>query len=244
WVLNMMTPSVYFLFPFLEEMNYVEWVDELPKDVRRRGVDYYVGMMRRHMYATGPHKTLLNKNVFFASRIEAVTEQMPETRYVYMVRHPYEAVPSFISMFSKPWQFHSPEIGKDSPEARAFGEVVIDFYYKYERFFASFPKDRVITIHYDELVADPKATVQRIYDFYGYQMSSAMKERLESAVVENSEHRSEHEYTLEDFGLTREYIYERLGPIFEKYGFSAEGPRRWDPGKRPELVEPGQSLLN
>jgi hypothetical protein len=42
---------------------------------------------------------------------------------------------------------------------------------------------------------------------------------LRSEVEQQRKYKSEHTYSLEQFGLTREYVYSELSELFEYYGF-------------------------
>lgn len=219
FVYTLLTPTVYLFFPWVRALPHLVRVDAMPKEVRDRLVEWYRGCIKRHVFATGGRRTMLIKNVHLASRFQVTLEAFPDARFVHLVRHPYEAVASAASTFHMAWGPHSPELGKDSPEARDFAETYIELYRYLHEQCSKLPDNQVITIPYLDLVRDPAGTVKRIYDRFGYEMSDAYRDTLLSAVRERKKHRSKHKYTLEQFGLTKDQVYSELKECFEAYGF-------------------------
>ena len=73
-----------------------------------------------------------------------------------------------------------------------------------------------------DLVARPKETLERCYRELGIEMSERFRDRLRFEDKKQSAYRSKHSYSLEDFGLSREAVYEQLVDVFEEYGFDPE----------------------
>jgi hypothetical protein len=222
WALALATPAIWLVLPFPERFDNLRYVDRLPEDKRQRLVAYYRGCVQRHLYLN-PGKTLLSKNVLLPSRFDIVTAAAPEARFVHILRHPYEALPSMLSLFTMPWRWHSPELKSDGPESRALTELTIDYY----RFLhteaqrcAARGERRFATITYHELMADPVAKVRDVYDTLGLDMSPEFARELERERQQQKTYKSEHVYSLEQFGLDKDYVYEKLGDLFEFYGFA------------------------
>lgn len=219
FLMKLLTPSMLMFFPFPDELRFVDFIDELPDRKRRRLMRFYKESLRRHVYAVGGDRAILSKNVFFGGRMKAIEETFPNARYVHLVRHPYSALPSMMSMFTGPWRFHSPDWGKDSDAYRYWGRLGVDYYKAYlergDRIHAS----RFIALTYDELVDDPKATIERVYEQLEIPMSDAFRHRLLQETQKARAYRSSHDYSLEEYGLDRREIYEELREVFERYGF-------------------------
>jgi hypothetical protein len=227
WISAGITPSAHFMFPFIEEMSYLHSLESIDERSREEAVRFYVESIQRHLYANGPKKTFLNKEVFFTGRMAALATEMPDARFVHLVRHPYEVIPSFLNMFSLPWRFHHPEIEKTSPEHRRFAQIVMEYYRKMLALQCEVPPERFMTIRYDDLVEDPLGTVELIYDHFGMRMAKDVRARIIRAVGEPRGEQSESRHTLEEFGLTRDEVYEQLRDVFEAYGFERDPtPRR------------------
>ena len=219
FVYTFMTEAVYLLFPWVKELPEPGFADRLPTPARRRLMRYYKSCLQRHLYATGPQKTLLSKSTSFAGRVDSMLETFPDARIVHVVRHPDACIPSHVSVFFPAWRAHSPEIAEDSPESRAYAQLAVDWYRSMFDKRPKFDQGHYVCITYDELVADPRATVERVYAHFGLQMSDAMRERLERAASASKDYESRHAYSLEQYGLSEAWIREQLGDVLEAYGF-------------------------
>jgi hypothetical protein len=218
FVYTFMTEAVYLLFPWVAELPEPGFADRLPAPARRRLMRYYRSCLQRHLYATGPQKTLLSKSTSFSGRVESMLETFPDARVIHLVRHPDACIPSHVSVFFPAWRAHSPEIAEDSPESRAYAQLAVDWYRSMYEKRHKFGEDRYICINYDELVGNPQATIARIYAHFGLQMSDAMRGRLEGVSRASKDYESRHTYSLEQYGLSEQWIREQLGDVLEAYG--------------------------
>ena len=123
------------------------------------------------------------------------------------------------TMTGRSHQEGPPEIGTDSPEARALARLAIDYYRYALDGRRSIPEDHFITVRYDDLALRPADTVESIYERLGLEMSPSFRERLDEAVVGHRAFASQHSYSLQEFGLSEEEIYQELHDIFEEFGF-------------------------
>ena len=78
-------------------------------------------------------------------------------------------------------------------------------------------------IDYRELVAQPKRTVESVYELLGVHLDDAARERLAARERRAREHKTAHSYSLEEFGLDQQFIRRELAELFERYG--------WDEGQ-------------
>ena len=231
FALCLMSPSVVLLLPYLDELRGLTSFDELPAEDRRGFMDFYADTLRRHLYASGGQRAFLNKNALFAPRVRTMFERFPDARFVYLVRHPFDAIPSFLSMFHSKWATHSPEIGTNSPEARALARLSIDYYRYALDCRKLIPDDQFITLRYDDLVADPRDTIESLYRRMGLALSPAFRARLEAELIGQRKFASGHGYSLEQFGLSEEEVFGELKDIFAEFGF--ESPQeRSNPARR------------
>jgi omega-hydroxy-beta-dihydromenaquinone-9 sulfotransferase len=222
WALAFATPAIWLVLPFPERFAHLRFVDRLPEDKRARLVAHYRECVRRHLYAD-PGKTLLGKNVLLPGRFDIVTSALPEARFIHVLRHPYEAIPSTLSLFTVPWRWHSPELRLDGPEAHALAQLTIDYYrFLHEKSLASQAAGdkRFFSVTYTDLLADPVARIEDIYERFELDMTPALLERLRHEVSQKRNYKSEHQYSLAQFGLTKDYVYHELRDVFEHYGFA------------------------
>jgi len=222
WALAYATPAIMLVLPYPERFKHLRFIDQLPEDKRDKLVAYYRGCIQRHLFSY-PGKTLLAKNVLLPGRFDIVTRAVPEARFVHVLRHPYEAIGSMLSLFTIPWRWHSPDLPLDGEESRALAELTLDYYkFLHRQAVESEARDehRFFTITYPELLRDPEASVRRIYERFSLTMSPEFDRKLVALCEVQRRYKSEHKYTLEQFGLTPDYVYSRLPEIFEHYGFA------------------------
>jgi hypothetical protein len=196
--------------------------DDMPADWRSTVMDNYDTFVRSYLYAGDDRRTYLCKNVFSSGRVRSLHEQYPDARFVHIVRHPYEAIPSFCSMFSMPWRLLRPEIAPDSDTTRTWARIATAFYRHLHELQAELPPEQFISIRYDELMRRPVETVESVYQRFGLLMTRELRERLQHEVTRRSAFESRHTYSLETFGLSAAHIQEELSDIFDAHGFSRE----------------------
>jgi hypothetical protein len=140
----------------------------------------------------GRERSSLVKTVLFPSRIEAVTEAMPDVRYIYLIRDPRKRVPSALIMFMAPWKVHSPLMVGTTPETARFAQVFVDGYRKYASVRARMPSAQWLTVDLADLVGAPGGAVRRIYDHLGYELGPRLAGRLGTAAREARDSPSGH----------------------------------------------------
>lgn len=216
--LQMASPSVWLAQPFVNDLYRLAYVDRLP--IREQLSDFVRTTMQRHLWhaeQNGGKKTLLLKNVLIAGRLGVYTDAAPESRFIHIVRNPYNTVGSLMSLFTTPWKYHSPDIKMDGPEARAFAETAMDYALTMHRFMKELPEERGFTLLYDDLIADPEKEILKIYEHFGLEASEEFRATLSEVLQEERQYESSHEYTLEEYGLSRDLIYDRLKEIFDDF---------------------------
>lgn len=219
WVLSMFTPSVYMLCPFIDRMPELKWLDKLPERRRRRLMRYYRGILQRRLYADGKERVFLGKNVFHTGRLRSLVEEFPDVQLVHLVRHPYSVIASLLSMFTKPWHAHSRDLVPSGREVEAMAEIGIDYYRYMLEVQEEIPANQLVTVTYDELMGDARGTVARVYEALGWELEPEFALRLEQVTQASRSYTSRHEYSLEAFGLSEDWVYERIPEIFERYSF-------------------------
>jgi omega-hydroxy-beta-dihydromenaquinone-9 sulfotransferase len=224
YIFTLVTETVYLLFPYFQELPPVGIADALPARDADRAVRFFREGVRRILYVNGQGRTVLTKGTSSLGRIRALRRAFPDARFIHLVRHPAEVVPSHVSVFYPTWQVHSPEIAKISPETRAYAELAASWYRHMLAEAPGMPQERYIRVSYEELVADPKATVERIYRQFGFTLDPSFSDRLERAAAAAKQHRSTHRYSLAEYGLDEAWLEKELGEVLAAYGYHARVP--------------------
>jgi len=209
--------AIYLLFPYVNELWEAGFPDALPKDQRHRLMGYYRSCLQRHLYANGPTQTLLSKATQSSGTVESLMEEFPDARFITIIRHPYKSVASHVSLFVPVWKAHSPDIAKDGPVSKAYGQLAVEWYKHLFQFRTKIDPARYHCIDYRELVCDPGDAIEKAYAHFGWPVSDTMRARLKEATRRQGEFKSQHEYTLEEFGLSKEWIQSELGEVLNYY---------------------------
>lgn len=210
--------AIFMLFPFVRELWEAGFPDALPPADRRKLMRYYRSCLQRHLYANGPEKTLLSKATQSSGTVESLIEEFPDAKFITIVRDPYRSVASHVSLFVPVWQAHSPEIARNGPVSLSYARLAVEWYKHLFAFRKLAPPRQYYCIDYRDLVRNPRKTIETLYAHFGWTMDESCRARLDAATQRQRDFKSKHEYTLEEFGLSKEWIQQELGEIMDAYG--------------------------
>ena len=219
FIYTLLSPAMLLLFPFVDGVPRAWSMDHVPESAKAKVMDFYRSCIQRHLMAEGADRTMLVKSVLAAPRAEAMLDTFPDGRVIHLVRHPYESIASAISLLTLSWRGLFPDWKPDGPEFRRFGYLMMEFYRRYSDLGERLGEDRFITVPFDELTKDPQGQVEAIYERFGWEMPGNVRDRLVRECSVKKQFKSTHKYSLEDFGLTKDEVYEELSDLFDKYGF-------------------------
>ncbi len=218
---NLSSPASALLFPFVDDMPSQTWIDRRSPEEREAFLDSYEDVIKRHVYEAGG-KRFLNKNVFFSTRVRSVYERFPDAVFVYLIRDPYECLPSFLNMFYRAWKAHSPSIRPDGEEIQALKRLGYDYYRYALECRQEIPEDQFITIRYEDLVANPKATILRLYGRLGMPVSESFEAKLDEAQAAQRDYESPRTVDLDFFGVSRDEVATELRDVLRTFGYDEE----------------------
>lgn len=214
-----LSPVVYLLCPFLDELNYLRIIDHYDEGPKKKWARHYRRCIQIFLYVYGDGRRYLNKNVLMSGKILTLKQIFPDARIIYAIRHPYMNIPSGVSFFNEGWKLHSRRLRGDTDQSRAVAKLLIDSYLHVHTNEEKLGGD-FSAVKFKDLIQGPEAVVDRIYREFEIEMSQEYRGNLRKHIHALAEdHKSQHTYSLDDFGLTKEEIYRELKPIFEKYEF-------------------------
>ncbi|MGB0679809.1 MAG: sulfotransferase family protein [Polyangiales bacterium] len=221
FVYQFLSPGLMFLYPDFERFQRALFLDKADAATRRRVMAFVRDSMQRHLYQAGGRRTLLNKSIWYPPRILSTLEAFPDTRFVYMMRHPYETIPSFLNFFYAAWQVFYPGLKRDAVPVHALAQLAIDYYRHVQDHKHRVPQAQWHSIEFRDFIADPRAAVEGCYDFYGWTLPQDVRARIDKTLEGRDRFKSRQRYTLEDFGLSRAFVAEQLADVFEAHGYAA-----------------------
>jgi hypothetical protein len=248
FVWSLLTPVISLLFPFPNELTTATWVDQLPQKDRYQLMTYYQNCLKRHLYATGTDKILLTKNTTCTGRLATLLDSLPDTKVIHLIRHPYEAIPSLLSMYAVPWQKFAPQTRKNTDSYQSLAQLYAEYYRRRMQLFQQMKyhnSSNLIEISYQELVNNPFTAVEKIYQKFGLEMSPFFQKKLEQETQLNVRYQSGHHYSLEQFGLSQQQLYDMMPDVFEFYGFTPRNASHLTPktSPKPESSYPELRLI-
>jgi len=193
----------FFPFPKLIK-EYIYYDDLIPPEDKKRDMDYYSEIVKKHIYAHGGRR-YISKNPSHSPKVKTLHHQFTDAKFINLVRNPLQVIPSSISMFSK----HTHTYG--DPEAEySLQETMIEsskHWYLYpHQYLKTLPPDQYIQIKYQDLVSDPKGTVERIYQRFNFEITPAFLQILEAEADKAKHFKSRHKYSLKKMGLSKTRI--------------------------------------
>ena len=220
FVYSFVTEAIYLLFPYIDELWEAGFADALSAGERRKLMRFYRSCLQRQLYANGPGKTVLSKATQNSGSVESLLEAFPDAKFITIIRHPYQAVPSHVSVFYPVWRTHSPDIAMDGPVSKSYARLAVQWYQHLFEFRSKVNLHQYYCVDYRDLTENPKAVVEKLYDYFGWTMSDAFQARLRAAADHEHGFQSRNHYTLEEFGLSKEWIQEELGPLLDHYSLA------------------------
>jgi len=208
------------VFPYWRELQHLYYTDEMASRRRRRLMRFYRTCVQRQLYLNGAGKIHLSKNPTFSGKIESLIEMFPDARFVVCMRSPYETIPSLLKLMTRNWKAGRCPAARIEESRRLLTEQSFHTYTYPFAVLARHPETRWIVVDYRDLVDRPKRSVERIYGALDFEMTPAYAATLEAEERRASSHRTEHVYSLGEFGIERDEIRSRLADLFERY--------RWD----------------
>ncbi|NJK32878.1 MAG: sulfotransferase [Deltaproteobacteria bacterium] len=213
--------NVHLLGPSIHERTGGHVVlDDRPAKVRESTMAAYREFIQRFLHSVGPERTYLAKNVYSAGRLASLDAEFPDSRMINILRHPYQQIPSALELIRAVTKGAWGEIPAPAdPFWKPMIDAVLDQHRRLLAWERKMPKQRWVTLRYDEVIADPAANVRRVYEHFGIPLAETHSWRLDEAAKDAGEFKKSRKYALEDFGLTKAEVRERLADVFAAYGW-------------------------
>ena len=200
---------------------FVKFDESLSSREKSRTMRFYKKCIQRHMYYHGQNRIFLSKNPFFSPKIDILLREFPDAFFIYLIRNPLNAVPSFASTSAFWWHvFCDTKVQYPYP----------DFIMKTMQYWYRYPLDRLekdtqacyLILKFDDMVGNPQHAVEKIYDRLGIEVSPSFAEILDEETLKSKQYKSRHQYSLEAIGYTREQILHEFNDVFQRWHFDED----------------------
>jgi hypothetical protein len=193
----------FFPFPKLIK-KYIYYDDQVPAEVKKRDMDYYSEIVRKHIYSHGG-KRYISKNPSYSPKVKTLHQYFPDAKFINIVRNPLQVIPSTISLYSKHCQTYG-----DPENEYNLQETIIEHskhWYLYpHQYLKSLPSDQYVRVLYKDLVADPEGTIRDIYQRFNFEISPEFADLLRAEAEKAKSYKSKHSYSLKKMGLSKQRI--------------------------------------
>jgi hypothetical protein len=220
FVYTFVTEAIYLLFPYVRALWGAGFADDLPPRQRRRLMRYYRSCLQRHLYLNGSDKILLSKATQLSGSILALRQEFPDARIINILRNPVESIPSHISVFYTVWQWLDPAIQKDGPESREYAELAVAWFLHLEKYDISSKENSYLRIYYIDLVQNTAETAKSIYRHFAIPLSAHAARKISSDARRALDYKSSHRYTMQEYGLSAEWLKREVGGLMKRHGFN------------------------
>ncbi|GAB7551630.1 sulfotransferase [Novosphingobium sp. 11B] len=171
------------------------------------------------LQANAPGRWTL-KNPWHPLFLDALTAEFPDAQLVMTHRDPVEVLGSACSLVKEVRRMYS-----DQVDLRAIGENLLETFdlmiARSNAFRAKHGHDAIFDVQYRDLVRDPLATAQGIYERFDEPFTPQARAAMEAYLVANPKGKhGKHEYDLAEFGLSREGVREHFRDYIEQYGIA------------------------
>ncbi len=226
------------LFPEFEDgkLPGYAYLDKLLNQRQKeRIMKFYRRCIQRHLYYHGGKKVYLSKSPSFSGHISTLIEAFPDAKFIYIVRSPYEVVPSSINLWSFKWHV-TLKPNEEFPYKDQILDMVKDYYLHPFEVLKKLPEDRYHFVYYDELMENPETSVQEIYDAFGLQIYPTFRRRLHRIILRHQNYKRPIKYSLKKMGLSNRKIFEKYKSVFKKFKLNPlagaklkcnKKPRKW-----------------
>ncbi len=218
---NWSSVSLTWPFPYAE-LEYLFFTDREPPAKRRRILGFYRSMLQRLLYCRGGNRIHCGKSPQFTLKMRSILEVFPDARFIVMLRHPFETIPSLLDVMSQYWRGMGASDELVEASAELLGEVQIAQYRHALEVADGLPESQQVVVEFRDLLADPKKVVEDIYTRFGLEVSQEFDRFLEEEREAAKTFRSQHEFEAEGQGPARERVRHELGDLFERFDWSLE----------------------
>ncbi|WP_202617322.1 sulfotransferase family protein [Roseimaritima sediminicola] len=217
-LMNLGAPSPYRRIAFPNnpppDLQYLDWTDIDPQQ-EQQWVDY----LRRFLLAVSyrSERRVVLKSPTHTGRIGVLSRAFPGAKFLHITRDPRSLFPSTCRLWQSLDQVQAFQVPDPEPLEAYVIECFRRMYTGFHRDVDALSSDQIVHVRYEDLVADPVATLEHIYDALQLDDFAAVRPELQAWA--DNQHR---EYKTNRHHLpaeTEARIKTEWADYFERYGY-------------------------
>ncbi len=196
---------------------YREWLAQRPTEEFDRSYEFYkLQLQILQRYVRRDHWMLKSPAHLYS--VDSLIRAFPDAVVVQTHRDPTAVLPSWCSMTATMDQIFYPRVDPKEVGARTM-RILKSCLDRNRRARKLLPPGRIIDVGYDDLLADPRGTVERIYRESETPYTEAIDQSVRDLIERDQKSdRPKHRYSPEDFGTTRAQIESELSDYLHDFG--------------------------
>ncbi|MDN5939072.1 MAG: sulfotransferase [Salinisphaera sp.] len=150
------------------------------------------------------------KSPVHTGTLDALLETFPDAVLVHCHRDVHKILPSIASLIEQ-----ARRIGSDEVDQKVVGDEMLDYWGssldRYLEIRARLPADRIMDVHFDEVVGDVLAVIRRIYARAGRELTPGTIAAFQAKERSQPDHHwGKYSYSAADYGYSRQIIDQRF----------------------------------
>ncbi|MBV1928005.1 MAG: sulfotransferase [Gammaproteobacteria bacterium] len=191
--------------------GYSQWLNDAP----HKETYYHFKKVLQTLQWKYPGERWLLKSPSHIEAVDSLLEVFPDARLIQTHRDPVKAVTSFASLCAAFRGICCPNIDMDELGEQVLNRLSHDFS-AYLRVRKTCAQERFYDLMYSDLVADPEASIDDIYQYFGMALTAPARQQM-LAYLGKEREGGGHSYSPEDFGLNAEQIRDRFQDYIEAF---------------------------
>jgi hypothetical protein len=178
--------------------SYQDWFEGAPQ---RLGFDFHHRFLQ-HLQAKRPGNRWVLKAPGHLFALEGLLERYADARIIHTHRDPLRVMASMAS--------HATVLRRAFSDSADPKQIATDWADRWARALDRFlavrdraPAAQFLDVNFESIESDPLGTVERVYDFLGWQLADNARTAMQNFLAANPKNKhGVHRYTLEQFGLS------------------------------------------